>query len=160
MSRAEDYVARVDAVERRLEEHAGREVPGGALTPADPSTGERWQSGQVWAHIAEFVPYWLAEMERVVAGHSEPVPFGRTKSDPERIAAIERDRDTDRAALWHRVVDADSRLRAALAALDERDWQVRGLHPTLGEMDLSRLVEEFLVGHLEQHADQLDALAP
>ncbi len=33
-----------------------------------------------------------------------------------------------------------------------------GAHPRLGDMPLAQIVEEFVVGHLEEHADQLDLL--
>ena len=33
-----------------------------------------------------------------------------------------------------------------------------GLHPSLGPMALPQILERFLVGHLEEHADQLDLL--
>jgi hypothetical protein len=155
-----DFLRRLDAAEERLRAHAGREFPQDARTAPDPPTGERWEAGQVWAHLAEFIPYWLGEATMVIEkGVSEPVVFGRTKSDPGRIAAIERDRRTDRAALWNRIAVDLVSLRAFLVGLDDRAWSARGLHPSRGEMDLARIVDEFLVGHLEQHAEQLDGLA-
>jgi hypothetical protein len=33
------------------------------------------------------------------------------------------------------------------------------VHQTLGVVNMPHLVDEFLVGHLEQHAAQLDGLA-
>lgn len=161
MSIAGGLWSRLNAVEARLIAHAAHDFPSDARTPADPSTGETWEAGQVWAHMAEFVPYWLRELTRVIdRGGGNPVPFGRTKADPERIAAIERDRSTDRAALWSRVSSNTASLRAFLDSLpDDRAWAVEGRHPSLGTMNLVRIVDEFLVGHLEQHADQLDALS-
>jgi hypothetical protein len=32
------------------------------------------------------------------------------------------------------------------------------MHSTLGVVDMPAVVQDFLVGHLEAHADQLDAL--
>jgi hypothetical protein len=159
MTAADGFLVRLDAVEGRLGTHAKRDFPAGALTAPDPPTGERWEAGQVWAHIAEFIPYWLGEAGDVVkhAG-DEPVAFGRTKSDPVRIAAIESDRSTDRAALWIRIAAGIAALRAFLGVAADGAWKARGRHPTLGDMDLAKIVDEFLVGHLEQHADQLDAL--
>src|SRR5437867_11988221 len=93
----EAYLDRLAAVQRRLAEHAARPLPTG-LTDPDPGASERWEAGQVWAHLAEFPGYWLTEFRRVLDAHSagaEPLPFGRTKTDPGRIAAIERDRRTD-----------------------------------------------------------------
>lgn len=155
------FVERLDAAEGRLGALATREVPQGALTSPDPPTGERWEAGQVWAHLAEFIPYWLGEVALVAGrGATQPAPFGRTKSDPERVGAIERDRGSDRAALWSRVADDIAGMRTALLSLDARAWKARGLHPSLGEMDVAAIVDEFLVGHLEQHAAQLEELAP
>lgn len=54
---AASFLARLDAVERRLEAHAARSPAG--LSEPEPVTGERWDAGQVWAHVAEFIPYWL-----------------------------------------------------------------------------------------------------
>ncbi|MEO8898464.1 MAG: hypothetical protein ABI352_07845 [Candidatus Dormibacter sp.] len=154
-----DFLRRLDAVEARLQAQAGTEMAPDALTAPDPPTGERWEAGQVWAHVAEFVPYWQGEAEQVVEhGRREPVAFGRTKSDPARLAAIERDRDRDPRLLWNRIAGDIAGLRAFLRGLETPAWTGRGLHPSLGEMDLRGLVDEFLVGHLEQHADQLDGL--
>ena len=153
------FVRRLDAVRDRLGALARREAPHGALTAPDPPTGERWQEGQVWAHLAEFIPYWLGEMDVVIEqAATVAVPFGRTKTDPGRIAAVERDRRTDRALLWDRTAGDIASLRAFLLGLGTSAWEARGLHSTLGEMDLPAMVDEFLVGHLEQHAVQLEGL--
>ena len=160
MSESARFLERLDAVAERLRAQSTREVGADALTAPDPPTGERWEAGQVWAHLAEFIPYWIGEARTVVegAGHG-PTRFGRTKSDAGRLAAIERDRRSDRFALWARVEADLSTLRHFLEDLDDQAWQAVGRHPTLGEMSLPGIVDEFLVGHLEQHADQLDALA-
>ncbi len=160
MSAAREFLERLDTVEGRLRAHATREVGDGALTEPDQSSGERWEAGQVWAHLAEFIPYWLRETAQVIEHRGDDaVPFGRTKSDPARIAAIERDRRRERSALWNRIAGDIGALRPFLEGLADADWSARGLHPTLGEMDTCAIVDEFLVGHLEQHATQLDGLA-
>jgi hypothetical protein len=152
-------VERMAAAERRLAEHAAAPVPTG-LTEPDPGGEERWEAGQVWAHLAEFPSYWLAQVQRVVAlPTNEPVPFGRVKTDAVRIEAIERDRHTDPAALLERVRTSLAAVTDALRALPEEAWRLRGAHPTLGEMTVHRIVERFIVEHLEEHADQLDGLA-
>ncbi len=156
----QEFLRRLDRVEERLRAHATRDFPSDALTAPDPPSGERWEAGQVWAHVAEFIPYWVGEAALVIErGQDKPEPFGRTKSDPGRIAAIERDRSTDRVRLWHRITGDIATLRAFLGGLDDSAWTARGFHSTLGEMDLAGILDEFLVGHLEQHAAQLDQLA-
>lgn len=152
------FLDRLDAVEDRLESFATRGELAG-LTDADEKTGERWDAGQVWAHLGEFIPYWLSEAAMVVAQyHGEPVPFGRVKSDPERLAAIERDRGANAMTLMGRVRDDIAAVRGFVQGLDEQAWTARGVHQTLGVMDLGAIIDEFLVGHLEEHADQLEGL--
>jgi hypothetical protein len=148
----------------RLRQAAGRvranlsAWPTGALTEPDPGTGERWDAGQVLAHVAEMLPYWVKEADKVVAG-PDGVAFGRVKSDPARVAAIERDRRDDPLRLLARI---DQGVAAALALLDRLDAEAlgrAGSHQTLGRMTVAQLVDDFLVGHLEEHADQLARLS-
>ena len=46
-----------------------------------------------------------------------------------------------------------------LRGLPADAWQLRGTHPTRGEMPVTEIVERMLLSHLEEHADQLDLLA-
>jgi hypothetical protein len=155
----DEFQRRLTAVGTRLRDLAPRRLDG--LTDPDPATGERWDAGQVWAHIAEFVPYWIAQAERVLASESaDPVPFGRTRTSPERVAAIERDRHRGTTPLWHDIREDLNDLHAFLGEIPEHRWRVRGLHPTLGVMPISQIVEELLIGHLEEHAAQLEHLRP
>lgn len=153
---------RLAAAERRLAAHARAPLPAG-LTDPNPGEEERWEAGQVWAHLAEFPAYWLDQARRVVAGWTagapEPIPFGRTRQDAGRIAAIERDRWTDPAALMRRLSAGIAAVSADLRELRPRALAARGRHPTLGEMDVYGLIEHFVVEHLEEHAEQLDHLA-
>ena len=89
---------------------------------------------------------------------SDAAAFGRVKSDAARVAAIEADRHRPPAELWVRLDSQLVDLRALLAGLTDADWDRRVRHPTLGILDMPMVVEEFLVGHLESHADQLDGL--
>jgi len=160
--RSAGFLSRLAAAERRLLEHAGRPLPRG-LTDPDPGASERWEAGQVWAHLAEFPDYWADQIRAVLdaraAGAAEPIPFGRTKADPGRIGAIERERRTDPGELLRRVTSQLAAAGAMLRALPPAAWTARGQHPTLGEMTVTAIVERFLVSHLEEHADQLDGLA-
>jgi hypothetical protein len=160
MNTRDGYLTRLDSVEARLAVAEARAPAVEALTGADPATGERWDRGQVWAHLAEFVPYWIGQAGPVLRGQEsgEPVPFGRTKADPERIGAIERDRSEPVPVLWADTSADIAALRAFLQAMEPEQWQIRGLHPTLGAMTIDELVEMFLVGHLEEHADQLEGM--
>lgn len=158
-SSVEALIARLADAERRLAEHAAAPLPEGLADP-DPGAEERWEAGQIWAHLAEFPAYWLAQAQRVIAQPTHaPVPFGRVKTDAGRLEAIERDRHTDPGALLERVRAALAEVTDAARSWDAETWRLRGMHPKLGEMTIERIVEHFLVDHLEEHADQLDALA-
>ena len=93
-------------MERRLAEHAARPLPSG-LTDPDPGASERWEAGQVWAHLAEFPGYWLDQIRKILAdraaGETGPIPFGRLKTDASRTEPIERERRTAPAELLRRV---------------------------------------------------------
>jgi len=161
MTIGDGYLARLDAVEARLAAAAAAEPPPGALTDADPDSGERWDRGQVWAHVAEFIPYWIAQARPVLRGQASgaPVPFGRTKGDPERIGAIERDRGEPVSVLWADTRAGIAGLRTFLGTMQPDQWAIRGLHPTRGAITVDELVGRFLVGHLEEHADQLEGMS-
>ena len=130
-------------------------LPDEALTDPDPDTGERWDRRQVLAHVAEMLPYWAEQVELVVAG--DEVPFGRVSSNPERIGAIERDRREDPSRLLDRVDDGVGIVLALLERLDDDALAHSGRHQVLGEMTVAAIVDRFLVDHLEEHADQLEA---
>jgi hypothetical protein len=160
MSTTEAYLARLDAVEGRLATAADAEPPPGSLTDADAETGEQWERGQVWAHLSEFIPYWIAQAGPVLQDQRSDalVPFGRTKRDPERIGAIERDRHQRVSLLWGETRRDIAALRTFLSTIGPDQWATTGVHPTLGPMSVDELVERFLVGHLEEHADQLEGI--
>ena len=160
-SPASEWAARLDAVMDRLERHL---ATGGwqGLTAPDRPSGEQWEAEQVWAHLSEFIPYWLRELHKVVTTYdgADPVPFGRTKEDPKRIAYIDDHRHDPPAAHMELLREHAAELRSRIMELPPEDWSARGAHKTLGEMDVSGIMQHFLVGHLEQHADQLDSLVP
>jgi hypothetical protein len=156
----EELIERMTLVERRYTDHAAKPLPAGLSDP-DPGETERWEAGQVWAHVAEFPDYWLAQAATIVAADpaDDPVPFGRTKTDAGRLDAIERDRHTDPAALLTRVRDSLIEVSDTLRSWPDEAWTRQGLHPVRGPMAIDAIIERFIVAHLEEHADQLDGIA-
>jgi len=156
---AEAYLERLEVVRARLDRLAAERPREGALTAPDEPSGERWEWGQVWAHVAEFPAYWMARIREALSNPDPaPVRFGRTKADPNRIAAIERDRSTPVDRILVRIHGDLDDLRDLIAEMAPSDW-ARGVeHRTLGVMDMARTIEEFLIGHLEGHAAQLETL--
>jgi hypothetical protein len=154
-----DFVARLDAVEQRLNGHVAATAPTG-LTEPDPGGTERWEAGQVWSHMAEFVPYWKGQVESVISAYEgAPVPFGRMKDDPGRLSGIEMGRHETIRQMGAQVHDSIEELKTYLGGLTSAEWNAVGLHPVRGEMDVESIVGRFVVSHLEEHADQLDLLA-
>ncbi len=84
----------------------------------DDSDEARWGPGEVLAHLAEMAQYWLGEIERVLDGDPEPVPFGRIATDPVRIGVVERDRSLPPRELYDRIDDALDAIRSPLAVAD------------------------------------------
>jgi hypothetical protein len=151
-------MARMAVAEGRLAAFADDPPPG--LTDADPKTGERWDAGQAWAHVAEFVPYWQREIHRVVVGSGRhPVPFGRTSDDPGRADAIEVGRHEPPTEQMARLAGALMILRTYLAGLSDAQWGARGLYVRGNQMTVADILDRFVVSHLEEHADQLEKLA-
>ena len=114
-----------------------------------------WGPPEALAHIAEMLPFWQGEIERILAGPVEPVPFGRVATDELRIGVIERDRSLPPRELFGRVAAGTERLAQRLAELSPAEASRRGLHPRLGEMSLADVAGRFVAGHLEEHAEQL-----
>jgi len=129
------------------------------LSPAYGTEPESdWGPKELLAHTAEMLGYWPAEIDRILNGGPDPVPFGRVSTDPERIGRIGRDRQLPTAELFDRVAAGAHRLEARIGSLSARDAARLGLHPRLGEMTVGRIIERFLVGHLEEHVEQLRAI--
>lgn len=157
MAEIDSWFARIDAVEARLRALA---TPTGGLTGPDPTTGERWEAGQVWGHITEFIPFWVEQAGDVIdAYRGEPVSFGRIRSDPTRLAGIEQGKHVSIETMWQEIQADLADLRLFLAALPEGWADSVGLHSTLGPLPTERIVETFLIAHLEEHAEQLEGLA-
>jgi hypothetical protein len=118
-----------------------------------------WGPGEVLAHVAEMLPFWLGEMERVIdGGGSEPVPFGRIADDPVRIGIVGRDRSLPLRVLFGRVDAGLEDWADRLSALTDAERSRLGVHPRLGEMPASAIVERFVIGHGEEHIAQLNEI--
>ncbi len=115
-----------------------------------------WGPPETLAHVAEMLPFWTGEIERILAGTGEaPVPFGRVASDDLRIGVIERDRSLPPRELFSRIDAGTERLGRRLRDLEPTGASSRGVHPTLGEFTVAGVLERFLVRHLEEHVAQL-----
>jgi hypothetical protein len=116
-----------------------------------------WGPKEVLAHVAEMLPFWLGEVEAIVA--SPPAegapPFGRVSTDPERIRRIGDDRRLAADELFDRIGGAAREVGARMASLTPAAQDRSGVHVRLGEMSVPAIFERFTVSHLEEHVRQL-----
>ncbi|MFI5260150.1 MAG: hypothetical protein ACHQ01_11190 [Candidatus Limnocylindrales bacterium] len=124
--------------------------------PDETANAHPWVAREILAHAAEMLPYWMGEIERVLAADVEPAPFGRTAADPVRTMTVDRDRSLPLAELYSRIASSVDRVGVLLLQIDDSQCARRAVHETLGEMSLEQLVERFLSGHLEEHCRQLE----
>jgi hypothetical protein len=150
---------RIAAARRGYAELEPRVIAGGPWPLAeDYGTGPEasWGPGEILAHVAEMLPFWLGEMERVIdAGGSAPVPFGRLADDPIRIGILGRDRSLPLRLLFARVDAGYEDWADRLSTLTDAERSRVGVHPRLGEMTAFAILERFVLGHGEEHVTQL-----
>lgn len=121
-----------------------------------PGPESSWGPREVLAHMAEMLPYWMGEIERILDGRvGEQVAFGRTEADPIRIEIIGRDRTMPARELLSRVRSEARRVASRLRELSGADAAREGQHATRGPTSVAEVVERFQVGHFEGHVTQL-----
>lgn len=126
-----------------------------------PGPESAWGPREVLAHLGEMMPFWLGEIELVLAesgragDNADPPSFGRTEADPLRVEVIGRDRMFPARELIDRVDVEGARVARRLRTLDEREAATVGRHVTRGDLTVREMAERFLVTHLEGHITQL-----
>ena len=124
------------------------------LLEVPPAPGE-WTLKELSAHCAEIYSYWahqIAEL-RQVPGQ----PFGRTASDPERIAYVADHKHDPLPELIARIRLGADQAAAALRSYTDSEWRtVTGIHSARGEMDMDFISDLMIAGHAEEHLKQLN----
>ena len=125
----------------------------------DDAPEASWGPPEVLAHVAEMIPYWQGEMERILAAADDaPVPFGRLATDSNRLGILERDRSLPPGELYDRIDHALERFGRRLSTLSDADAGRMGVHPKRGEMTIGSIADTFVVKHLADHAVQLEGI--
>ncbi len=128
-------------------------VPEG-LFHTPPAPGE-WSVGELAAHSAEIYAYWAKQIDFLRANPGKP--FGRTISDPDRIAFVEQHKNHPRENLVAAIQASAAEGATALRAYNDEQWRTTtGLHSARGEMDMDAISNLFIAGHAEEHLEQLD----
>jgi hypothetical protein len=125
--------------------------------PEDLPRSREWVARESLAHIDEMLPFWLGEVERILAAPLEPVPYGRGPSDLIRLLTVDRDRSLPVSELYARLDFHLERVVRRLLELDDRQCARRGLHKTRGDLTIKQIVGENLAGHIEEHCIQMAA---
>ena len=123
----------------------------------DHSREASWGPHEILAHLGEMLPYWLGEMERILPAADGTSAFGRAPTDDRRLAVIERERTLPLPELVERVQADVERWRRRWAELDTSSRERAGNHVALGPLTVTDIATRFVVGHLEDHLDQLAA---
>jgi hypothetical protein len=161
MATLDDHAARLAAAADALLELEPRLLAGGPWPLAERFGIEpeaSWGPPEVLAHVSEMIPYWLGELERVLAqpATADPVPFGRVSNDQVRVAIIGRDRTIPIGELLARIASEARRAATRLREIEAAGAAGRtGLHPRLGPIRLDDGAERFLASHAEEHVRQL-----
>jgi hypothetical protein len=120
-----------------------------------------WGPREVLTHVAEMLPFWLGEMERVVEAArppGDPLPFGRTADDAMRLGVLERDRTLPLRELFDRIDAGIGRWEARQATLTAAEGSASGIHVRDGEVPATWIRDRFVVRHLEEHVVQLEEI--
>jgi len=126
-----------------------------------PGPESSWGPREVLAHVSEMLPFWLGEIELILAetgragGATEPPAFGRTEADPLRIEVIGRDRTFPARELIDRIDVEGARVARRLRSIKDAEAGTLGRHATRGDLAISEIAERFLVTHVEGHITQL-----
>jgi uncharacterized damage-inducible protein DinB len=141
-------------------EHTTREII--ELVRPLPRTLLLWRpSPDVWsildnlAHIEEFVPFWIGEIQAMLS--TPPQPWGRDQSHPGRLAAVQ---DTSQRNLDELLAGIDSRVTAACTFLrtlndSQLDIEAESRNPRWAIKPVSFVVDSLLVKHLSDHRGQI-----
>jgi uncharacterized damage-inducible protein DinB len=118
-------------------------------TPA----GHEWTIMQILAHIVEFMPYWVGEIEKLVAEPGRN--FGRTHQDEGRLQGISEHEMDSLKRIKEALPESYARLEKELESLRDSDLTVTGKHVQYGEKPLSWFIEDFVTAHLSEHVEQI-----
>lgn len=124
------------------------------LGPPDPKSGDRWDRYNVMGHVAEVLPFWVAQLEVAMGGQ----PFGRQPGSTERQQAVEGGRQVGEIVLRERIDSGFEGLLRFIDRLAPGDLDRRVAMRGRGEETVAWAVENLLVGHAEEHCDQLTEL--
>jgi hypothetical protein len=148
---------RLQAARERLARLPGSNSP--AAGPTDPSTGESWHRGNVLGHMDEMLGYWHDQIRRASEGSGN---VGRDESGAQlRRRGIDRG-EAEREPALRAAVDAGiGHFLVLLEAWSPHDLERKvAFHNREGDREarVGELTQMLVVGHVEEHLEQLESL--
>jgi uncharacterized damage-inducible protein DinB len=120
-------------------------------------TSEAWSILEVLCHVEEAVPYWAAEIQRVVANPG--IEWGRGHQNEARLAAVSIAASGQRSAkdVVAGIQEGAARTLAILKGLHDRDLSIESpsRNPRFGTKPMAFVLNHLLVAHLESHLGQI-----
>jgi hypothetical protein len=110
---------------------------------------------EILGHLEEAMPYWAAEIQRVVANPG--TEWGRNHQNESRLAAVAATPQRSIGDLIAGVAKAANAVTAVLRKLNERDLQIESpsRNPRWGVKPMSFVLDHLIVSHLRGHRDQI-----
>ena len=162
MTQSDELLGRLARAATRIETQRAAVERGTPWATGSLERGEaeaEWGPTEVLAHVAEMLPFWLGEMERLLDAPPGASPaFGRTAADQLRTLTVARDATLPPRELFDRIASGVDRYAGRLPALTAADLERTGRHPVRGEVTAGTILERFVVAHMEEHAAQLEAV--
>lgn len=119
-----------------------------------PSEDE-WSVMQILCHIVEAVPYWLNEIETLIA--TPGIVWGRGLQDPARLKAVQNTENESVSDVLTELVNLKGQVEKTLSNLNDEmlKQEAPSRNPRFGVKPLSFIVDHLLVEHVEKHYSQI-----
>jgi uncharacterized damage-inducible protein DinB len=116
---------------------------------------EEWSIKQILCHIVEAVPYWLNEIETLIA--SPGIEWGRGLQDSARLQAVQNTENESLSIVLTELVKLKGQVEKTLSNLNDEmlKQEAPSRNPRFGVKPLSFIVDHLLVEHVEKHYSQI-----
>lgn len=121
----------------------------------NPSEDE-WSILQILSHLTEAIPYWLSEVEKVVAVPGSK--WGRGLQDPNRLAAVTDPEKLSIEVVRKQIEELKQKVANGLGKLDEETLSKESPHRNFekfGNKPVSYIVDHFIDEHISGHYNQI-----
>ena len=117
---------------------------------------EEWSIMQIISHLNEAIPYWLAEIDRVI---TEPgSKWGRGLDDERRLAAVSNPDELNIEVEIMKLKNIQQKVSDCLIRLNESQLRAENPHRNFekfGYKPVSFIIDHFLVEHVNKHCVQI-----